>query len=1191
VALLFLLLCGEAAAQLVTGTINGSLVDQSGQAIAGAKVTVINERTGLQREATSNEEGAFNFPALQPGGYTVRVERQGFRTVERTGVVLTANDKLALGNIELTVGQVTETVQINAEGSLVKTASSENSALLSTTQLDLTQAKGRDVVSLLRVLPGVSYQAGTTGGTFDSDSLGGTFGTFTPNISGTRSRWNTFTLDGQTGSDADIVEAFNGSTSMDAIEEVKVLFNNYQAEYGRNTGGTVNIVSKSGTKDFHGSLYWFKRHEQFNANDYFNNNTLVTNPFTGLTTTAPKPIYRYNTLGGTIGGPVFIPGKFNKNRDKLFFFYSREDWRVREPRLPRRITMPTALEKNGDFSQSLDQGGQLILVRDPASGLPCTTADRRGCFADNKVPANRINKNGQAILNLFPTPNATNRAVTLGTYNYFFQEITELPKKQNLLKLDYKPTDKDSLSVRGRTWWADRRGYEGLAAFNSNWDQLLHHYLFTEDSLQASYTRIFSPTVVNEFSFTYRVLGEIGAATGDNDFDPVVRSKRGITLGQFNPSINPLGFIPNASFGGVPGTAPNISYDGRTPIAAGDTRLTYVNNLSWTRGNHAYKFGVYVERNLTSEGPRSNFGGNFSFDRDVNNPLDSNYAFANALLGNFRTYTESSGRTTGRGKNYLFDSFAQDTWKIGRLTLDYGLRLSWFSPWRLRDKEGASFALERYDRSKAPTLYRPGCAVNVTPCPNADLRALNPLNGQLLPRFFIGAYVPNTGNVTNGMVLATDESYPDGFQEHEPLQLGPRFGFAYDVFGDGKTAIRGGFGVTKQTIPSVGNFLGSLPANPPLQFNPQVFYGSFDTFLNSGTVLFPGNVLGLERNYKTPSVYNYSLSIQRDIGYNTVVDLSYVGNVGRHLIMQRNLNTIPYRARHVDVNPQNANPTAPTSALPDNFLRPYPGYGDITYVENSGSSNYNALQASFNRRFTKGLQFGLAYTWSKTMDYGSTDRSGLPLYRPYDVWSYGEASFDQTHVMVINYTWSLPRASGLWDNVITRQVFDNWELSGVTAFVSGTPFGVGFSTVDNADLTGGGDGSRPNLVGQVKLSGDQQQPVTLAGGQLGLTQWFNPNAFARPARGDFGNAPRNVGRGPGSNNWDMSFFKKFPFKSEQRYLQLRYEIYNLFNHTQFQSVDNAARFDAAGRQVNTRFGQAIATRPPRVMQFALSLKF
>jgi Carboxypeptidase regulatory-like domain/TonB-dependent Receptor Plug Domain len=1173
---LLLLLCGESQAQLVTGSISGSVIDASGGAVAGAKVTVINERTGEARAAQSNDAGAFNFPALQPGAYTIKIERQGFRGLEQKNLILTANDKLSLGDLELQVGQVSETVQITVEGSIVKTASSENSALLSATQLDLTQAKGRDVVSLLRVLPGVSYQAGQTGGTFDSDSLGGTFGTFTPNISGTRSRWNTFTLDGQTGSDADIVEAFNGSTSMDAIEEVKVLFNNYQAEFGRNTGGTVNIVSKSGTRDFHGSLYWYKRHEQFNANDFFNNRT-------GLA----KPLYRYNTLGGTIGGPIFIPNKFNKNRDRLFFFYSREDWRVREPRIPRQVTMPTEAERNGDFSQTVDLGNQRIWVRDPLlSGLcqatPANPDDevnyQAACFPRNVVPADRINKNGQAILNLFPLPNRLDRSLTLGNYNYVFQEITELPKKQNLLKVDYKPTDKDTISVRGRTWWADRRGYEGLAAFNSNWDQLLHHYLFTEDSLQGSYTRIISPTLVNEFAATYRLLGEIGAARGDSDFDPVVRAKRGITLSQFDPSLNPLGFIPNASFGGVPGTAPTITYDGRTPIDAGDTRFTFVNNLSWTKGSHAFKFGTYIERNLASEGPRSNFGGSFNFSRDINNPLESGYAFANALLGNFQSYTESSARTAGRGKNYLFDFFAQDTWKLGRLTLDYGLRLSYFSPWRLRDKEGAVFALDRYDRSKAPVLYLPGCAVNTTPCPNAELRARNPLNDELPPRYLIGAFVPNTGNVINGMVLATDDGYPDGFIKQEPLQLGPRFGFAYDMFGDGKTAIRGGFGVTKQTIPSSGNFLGGLNSNPPLQFNPQVFYGNFDTFLNSATVLFPGGVLAHELDNKTPSVYNYSLSIQRDIGFNTVVEIAYVGNVGRHLIMQRNLNTVPYGARFLQ---QNADPTAQGRALNDNFFRPFPGYGDITYVEHSGTSNYNALQASLNRRFSRGFQFGVAYTWSKTMDYGSTDRSGLPMYQPYGVWSYGEASFDQTHVFIFNYTWDLPKASRAWDNRFMRVVFDNWQLSGVTAFVSGTPLGVGFSTTDNADITGGGDGARPNMIAKAQLDG----------GERSFDRWFNTAAFARPARGDFGNAPRNVVRGPGSNNWDVSVFKNVPVKGETRYFQFRWEIYNLFNHTQFQGVDTGARFDPAGNQVNTRFGQVTATRPPRVMQFALRFKF
>jgi hypothetical protein len=437
------------------------------------------------------------------------------------------------------------------------------------------------------------------------------------------------------------------------------------------------------------------------------------------------------------------------------------------------------------------------------------------------------------------------------------------------------------------------------------------------------------------------------------------------------------------------------------------------------------------------------------------------------------------------------------------------------------------------------------------------------------------------------MVLGRDDNYPRGFKEQQPVQVQPRFGFAWDVKGDGKWAVRGSAGVFNQTRVSANAIWTDVARNPPIADNPRLFYGNIDTLLSSGGTLFPSNVTGFDPDAPTPVTYNYTLSVQKDVGFGTVVDVAYVGSVSRHLQQQRNINQIPYRARHVDVNPQNANPTVANTALPDDFLRPFPGYGSITYYDNAGLANYNALQVAVNRRFIRGLQFGVAYTYSKAMDYADGDRDGVATYRPYRIWNYGRALYDQTHVMVINYTWDLPRATRLWDNKAVKALFDNWQLSGITAFASGAPAGVGYTLVDTGtDITGGGDGGRIAITGDPKLSGSQQ---TVA--PTGFVQWINPAVFARPARGDFGNAPKDVFRNPGTHNWDFSLFKNIPLKSESRRLQFRWEVYNAFNHTQWSGVDTTARFDASGKQVNTRFGQVNAARQARVMQGSLRLTF
>jgi hypothetical protein len=309
-----------------------------------------------------------------------------------------------------------------------------------------------------------------------------------------------------------------------------------------------------------------------------------------------------------------------------------------------------------------------------------------------------------------------------------------------------------------------------------------------------------------------------------------------------------------------------------------------------------------------------------------------------------------------------------------------------------------------------------------------------------------------------------------------------------------------------------------------------------------------------------------------------VLDVTYVGKQSRHLIQREDLNTLPYGIRFL---PQSADPSAPTRALPDAFLRPFLGYSSLPHVENAGSANYNGLQVGLNRRFSHGLLFGVAYTWSKNMGYGSSDFDTLPRYVSRRVWSYGPTFFDQTNMFVVNYVWTLPKASKLLPNPVVRHVFDNWEFSGVTNFSSGLPQGIGLATTDGADITGGGDGVRTMLTGAVPLSRSER----------GFSRWFNTAAFGRPPRGYAGFAPIRPYRGPGVNNWDLSLVKNFPLGSEARSLQFRGEFFNAFNHTQFQSVDGTARFDPAGQQVNGQFGQVTLTRSPRIIQLSLELRF
>ena len=1131
VFLIGLIAAAISPAQTISGFISGTVTDPSGAVVPGAQIKLANEANGLQRDGVTSESGGYSFVSVQPGTYSLSVEHTGFKTYRRRGIALSANERLPQ-DIQLEVGAAADAVNVEARAAAVQTNSAERADTVTNQQYETQPLKGRDFMGLLKLLPGVVDTNKRESPT--NNSLSGL------NISGNREGTYNLTLDGVTNLDAGSNTGPYFEPSADSVAEVHVLLSNYQAEYGRNSGGQINVVTKSGSREYHGSAYYYKRNEYLNANNFFNNKS-------GL----PRPKYRYDMFGYTLGGPVAIPHLFEKAKQRLFFFFSEEFQPTKLPNPLGQLTVPTQQERDGDYTATA------ATIKDPTTGAP---------FPGKIIPKSRINSLGQALLNVFPLPNTVGVG---GRYNYNFQVTTNDPRRVDLLRVDYQLTKNTTFYARGINSHEQFEGGQGFVGISANWAQFDYSYSLGGRSLSTNLTTIVNATTVNEFTF--------GVNRGIQDRKPLnekalsqdQRASHSLAaLGQFHPEINPLGILPNATFGGVP-NAINLATEVKFPFIGRNNIWNYTDNFTTIRGAHSFKFGVYFEPTSRNARFQSTFMGSFDFQGNSTNPLDTGWAFSNASLGNFYSYTESDHSAFGWGRFQNLEFYAQDTWKATkRLTIDYGLRLSYLPPNYSAHDNVASFVPALYQSAKAPALYRPAII-------NGVRVAQNPLTGQTAPAVLIGALVAGAGDPYNGIVVASqNKDYPRGLLNSRGLQYGPRFGFAYDVLGNGKTAIRGGFGIFYDRI--LMDQVLEMTANAPLVNNPVLYYGNMNTFLQSQAVLFPSNVLGLARSGETPSVMNWSLGVQRQLWRGILFDMAYVGTAGRHLMANRSVNLTPYGANFL---PQNQDPTSPGKPLPVNFLRPYPGFGSIDIREFTSTSNYHSLQTRVNRRLAKSVQFGMMWTWSKTMDYADTRNTNLPIYAPMRVWSYGKAGFDRTHNVVISYSWDLPGFTA--HQPVLKSILDRWQLAGIMTFQSGAPLGIGLTTTDNADIGGGGDGVRAVVL---------SNPI-LAKGDRTLTRFFDPTVFARPAVGTFGNAPRDVIRGPGLNNWDVSLVKKISLGAEKRTLQLRGEFFNTFNHTQFSGVDTTAQFNPAGQQVNTRFGALIAANAARVIQVAMRISF